>query len=423
MLSLTESPSRRHDGRVSKRRSQLSNQLHHWSGLECNQHCHGIFLVLSGTSNPFISWHETDIPQPKKGVKIAGRSKRQALSDLDWTGVVLLTATIILILVPVSLGGSLRPWKSAAVIVPFILGGLSFIALVIWESKISKNPFMARELFAGKWRTFTMFLVVDFVAGMGLYAAAAFWAQFVRGVWLGDPIKVGITGIPGGVGGALGGFVAGMVIGKSKIFSTNKCLIYGCVLKTLGDGIISRIGPGRFALGYAAGFVSMMGTGVTSVSLIVCVQLNSEDADIGMATLLLGSVRAIGGSCAVSIYASILSNYIQNHVGTDVGLATIPLGLPLTSLEPLILAMINEYDESVALAVAPGITPEIYAAGREALTWTYTGAFHNLYMTAAIFAGASVVAALLTKDVSHNMTDNVAVRLENEKVREEKIEL
>lgn len=160
-------------------------------------------MVLSSTyiASAYANYKLTRL-KPKKGVKIAGRSKRRALAELDWTGVVLLTATIILILVPVSLGGSIRPWKSAAVITPLVLGGLSFITLVVWEAKISKNPFMARELFVGKWRTFTMFLVVDFVAGMGLYAAAAFWAQFVRGVWLGDPIKVGITGIPGGVGGA-----------------------------------------------------------------------------------------------------------------------------------------------------------------------------------------------------------------------------
>jgi hypothetical protein len=71
-----------------------------------------------------------------------------------------------------------------------------------WESKISGNPFLARELFTGQFRKFIMFLVVDFVAGMGLYAAAAFWAQLVRGVWQGDPIQVGILSLPGGLGGA-----------------------------------------------------------------------------------------------------------------------------------------------------------------------------------------------------------------------------
>jgi hypothetical protein len=40
------------------------------------------------------------------------------------------------------------------------------------------------------------------VAGMGLYAAAAFWAQLSRGIWEASPIKVGILSIPGGASGA-----------------------------------------------------------------------------------------------------------------------------------------------------------------------------------------------------------------------------
>jgi len=36
----------------------------------------------------------------------------------------------------------------------------------------------------------------------GLFAAAAFWAQLVRGMWNGSPIDVGILSLPGGLGGA-----------------------------------------------------------------------------------------------------------------------------------------------------------------------------------------------------------------------------
>jgi hypothetical protein len=109
---------------------------------------------------------------------------------------------IILLLVGIALGGVTFPWNHAGVICPIVIGCTTLVAFWIWEAKFSRNPFMARDLFVGKTRTFTMFLLVDFVAGMGLYAAAAFWAQLVRGMWEGDPIKVGILCIPGGFGGA-----------------------------------------------------------------------------------------------------------------------------------------------------------------------------------------------------------------------------
>jgi hypothetical protein len=182
---------------------------------------------------------------------------------------------IILLLVGIALGGVTFPWNHAGVICPIVIGFATLGVFGIWEARFSQKPFMARELFAGKTRTFTMFLVVDFVAGMGLYAAAAFWAQLVRGMWQGDPIKVGILCIPGGFGGAVGGFAAGMLIGRSKFLATNYCLIYGTAIKTIADYSITLIEPsGHHAIpfGLGIGFLSMIGTGWITVSLIVCVQ-------------------------------------------------------------------------------------------------------------------------------------------------------
>jgi hypothetical protein len=129
------------------------------------------------------------------------KSRRKALQELDWTGVFLLNSGLLLVLVGISLGGT-RPWASSSVLSTLIIGIVELLFFFYWESIISSNPFLARELFTGQFRKFIMFLVVDFVAGMGLYAAAAFWAQLVRGVWQGDPIQVGILSLPGGLGGA-----------------------------------------------------------------------------------------------------------------------------------------------------------------------------------------------------------------------------
>src|ERR1700760_5051781 len=118
-----------------------------------------------------------------------GRSRRKALQELDWTGVFLLNSGLLLVLVGISVGGS-HPWTSGVVLGPLVIGVTELLCFCFWEGKIATNPFMARELFTGQLRKFIMFLVVDFVAGMGLYAAAAFWAQLVRGIWQGDPIEV-----------------------------------------------------------------------------------------------------------------------------------------------------------------------------------------------------------------------------------------
>jgi hypothetical protein len=124
------------------------------------------------------------------GLQLKDQSKWAAFKNLDWTGVFLVNTAIILLLVGIGIGGVTFPWKHAGVIVPIVIACVLFGVFWTWEAKFAKQPFMAKQLFVGKTRTFTMFLIVDFVAGMGLYAAAAFWAQLVRGMWQGDPIKV-----------------------------------------------------------------------------------------------------------------------------------------------------------------------------------------------------------------------------------------
>jgi hypothetical protein len=113
-----------------------------------------------------------------------------------------MAAGIVMTLVGLSYGGKQAPWGSASVIAPLILGVLSLIMMGIWEAKIAKNPFFAHELFRGKARTFTLQLFLTFVGGMSLYTAAAFWTQQCQGMFTKDPIKIGVSAIPGGIGGA-----------------------------------------------------------------------------------------------------------------------------------------------------------------------------------------------------------------------------
>lgn len=214
----------------------------------------------------------------------------------------------------------------------------------------------------------------------------------------------------------VGGFAAGMLIGKGKMFKTHYCLIYGTLIKTIADFCITMIEPyGAHSIpfGMGIGFLSMIGTGWTTVALIVCVQLACEDKDLGLATLLLGAVRAIGGSVAVTIYTSLLNNTMTKQAGPTIGKAVVPLGFPKEGLGKLIYELINE--NIPAAAKLPGVTPKILQAARDGLKATWTVGFHKVYLCAASFAAAALVVALFTEDVSGNMTRHVAVRLENER--------
>jgi hypothetical protein len=215
-----------------------------------------------------------------------------------------------------------------------------------------------------------------------------------------------------------------MTIGRYKWMNTTWCLVWGAVFKTVADFCLSKIAvEGAHAESYGMGFffLSLFGTGWTGVALLVCVQLDCADADIGMATLVLGAVRAIGGSVGITVFSTILNNEMTSNAGLNVGKAVVPLGFPLNidAIKALVFALINE-DYAGAQAL-PGVTPKIFQAAKLAIEQSWRVGFHRMYLCSGAFAAASLLAALLTRDVSKNMTDHVAVRLLNEKPRPDRV--
>lgn len=307
-----------------------------------------------------------------------------------------------------------QPRGSAGNVAPLTIGIVSLIALVIWEWKFAKHPFFAHELFIGKTRTFTLMMVVTFIGGMSLYTAMAFWTQQCQGMFFRDPIKIGVSAIPGGTGGAIGGFLGGILVGKHKFLRVPHMLFYANAIKLVSDAVFSTFTPNDYELALAMGFLAMFGMGMSLTVLIVGVQLSCEDKNLGLATLVLGSIRGIGGSVAITIYSSILQNTIAADAGPRIAKAVLPLGVPTTTL-PKFIALLLGAREDLA-GQLPGVSPDALAVGSETIKWSWAQGFSHIYYAAMAFSGLAVLCAFIIKDTTHNMTDNLAVQLTNEKV-------
>jgi len=347
---------------------------------------------------------------------IQGQTKTSQFLQLDWTGIGLLAAGLSTFLVGLGFGGITFPWRHAGTIAPMVLGGLTLVFMFIYEFKIAKNPFLAPHLFK-QGRSFTMVLFITFIAGMGLYAAAAFWTQQVHTMWEEDPVRIGVLTIPGGFGGALGGFVAGMIIGKHRIFRTNLMLIYGSAIKVIADAALTTLTPETLPRALGLGWFSMIGTGWLAVSLIVCIQLTCDDKNIGLATMLLGCMRSSGGAVAVTVYSTLLGNKVPKVIGAQVMKRVLPLKFPPTQIRNLI-GLLNAGDLKKAMLL-PGSNEKVLKAAHKGIQFAWGEGFKDVYTAATAFAAVALVCSFFVKDMSKNMTDNVAVRLDNERPKRE----
>jgi hypothetical protein len=181
-----------------------------------------------------------------------------------------------------------------------------------------------------------------------------------------------------------------MLIGRHKIIRTNLCLLYGCLLKTIADALLTTITPISLPRAIGLSCLSMAATGWVSVALVVCTQLACKDRNLGLATLLLSSARNFGGSIAVVVYASVLQHRVKEEAITRVVEAVVPLEFVVENILVLIENLgLGEGNEAVMLQQ---VGLDVWSAAMDAMKWAWAEGFRYLFAAAAGFSGVSLVA-------------------------------
>jgi MFS family permease len=81
-----------------------------------------------------------------------GKTKLQLVRELDFVGLGLFSTGCILFLLGINWGGRQYPWKSAAVLVPIVIGVISLVSLGFWSAYANlEYPLMPPRLFKN-WR-------------------------------------------------------------------------------------------------------------------------------------------------------------------------------------------------------------------------------------------------------------------------------
>ena len=81
-------------------------------------------------------------PRQKKDTRSTdkGSWKLQSILRVDWLGFVLLLAATILVILALEEGGNPISWDSATIVVMFVMGGISWIMLAVWQTYLTYRP-------------------------------------------------------------------------------------------------------------------------------------------------------------------------------------------------------------------------------------------------------------------------------------------
>jgi hypothetical protein len=83
----------------------------------------------------------------------------------------------------------------------------------------------------------------------------------------------------------------------------------------------------------------------------------------------------------------------MDNLGANVAKVVLPMGLNATDLGPFIGALTSQ--NSTALFMIPGVTPQMAASAGHQVLETYATAFRSVWIAAACFVGVATICELL----------------------------
>jgi predicted MFS family arabinose efflux permease len=190
------------------------------------------------------------------------------------------------------------------------LGLLLLVAAVVTELRV-KEPIIPLRLFRD--RTTSLATFASIMVGVAMFGSTIFLSQYfqiARGM---SPTRAGLMTMAM-VGGLLvSSITTGRIItttGKWKRF-----LVAGMLLTIAGMALLSTIDRNT-SLVVVGAFMAVLGIGMgaTMQNLVLSVQNNTAQRDMGAASALVAFFRTMGGAIGVSALGTVLSHQVTQNV-------------------------------------------------------------------------------------------------------------
>jgi len=314
------------------------------------------FIVLQKTLH---------VPTVKREVKI------------DYLGALLITAGVSTLLVWVSLAGNQFAWASLNTAWMVALGVLLLAAAVVTEMR-AVEPIIPLRLFRDRTTSLATFASV--MVGIAMFGSTVYLSQYFQMAQGMSPTHAGLMTVFL-VGGLLVSSIGtGRIISRTGLWK--RYLVVGMVLVVVGLGLLSTI-DATTALPRVGAFMVVLGLGLgaTMQNLVLAVQNNTAQKDMGAGSAVVAFFRSMGGSIGVSALGALLSSQVSDQIAS--GLAKLGVSGGATGQSSTTLPDLQTLPAPVR-AIVEG---------------AFGDAIGNVFLVAAPFAVLGLVAVLFIKEV------------------------
>jgi EmrB/QacA subfamily drug resistance transporter len=295
---------------------------------------------------------------------------------IDYLGAVLIMSGVSLLLVWVSLAGTQFAWGSATSLGLVGLGLLVLAAAAFVEARVAEEPIIPLRLFRD--RTTALATVASVMVGIAMFGATVYLSQYfqlARGM---SPTRAGLMTVAMVGGLMLSSMVTGRIITRTGLWK--RYLVGGMVLVVAGLLLLSLI-DATTPLWLVGTYMAVLGLGLGAAmqNLVLAVQNNSAQSDLGAASSVVSFFRSLGGSIGVSVLGAVLSHQVA---------ATLRSGLAATGAT----GGTHQTSEIPVLSALPAPVRALYESA-------FGEATGHLFLIAAPFAMLALVCVLFIREV------------------------
>jgi len=238
------------------------------------------------------------------------------------------------------------------------------------------------------------------------YSMTVLWPTIIGTVYTTNVLAIGWQSsvVGGGIllGQCFGGFALSYVPKVKWQTMIASCLAFAFVTA------LSSINENGHAAFIALGVLGCVSIGFVDNITFPGVTLVIEPQDIGLATGVLGSIRAAGGAIAQALYVSVLTNKLTTYMPEYITPAVLDAGLPASSLPALFAGITSGSFTSV-----PGISDAIVAVVGKEVKRAYISSFKVVFYVTVPFGALLILAASFVPNMERYLGNNVAKRLQN----------
>lgn len=242
--------------------------------------------------------------------KVNGTMKEK-LRAIDYAGVGTSAAAVLLLLIPISGGGTYFEWNSPMVISMLVLGSVCAIAFVLIEWKFAFMPMMPLHLF--KIPAVLAVFIQNFLLGIVYYSHLYFLPIYYQNVRLFSPLKAAALTIPLVVAQSCFSVTSGQYISRTKRYG--EVIWAGFTLWTLGAGLVLLFNrTTSTAVMAVALIIEGAGVGFIFQPTIIAAQAHSAVNDRAVVISVRNFLRSLGAAAGLALSSAIFSNVLRQNL-------------------------------------------------------------------------------------------------------------